>query len=267
MTGDSVSLTALAGAQGGVLLTVQALEGGWPRRCLNRRLREESWTPIHRGAWAEPGREVNVEARLRAVQLQRPEWVVSHRARWASGPFHLGPDGWRTAHSVHPLVLGPENIPVIKDPERASQDVALAAFSAITHGKNPDVAVILEALASALGSADSESAEYFTELLEIGLGDTPARTIWRSLMSVGTFFPGRGTIVEESYLKGVEEGREEGRAEERSQMVLRVLEKRQIPTLASTRERITACADAAVLTRWLDRAFTVTDAEDLFSQD
>jgi hypothetical protein len=179
MTGDSVSLTALAGAQGGVLLTVQALEGGWPRRCLNRRLREESWTPIHRGAWAEPGREVNVEARLRAVQLQRPEWVVSHRARWASGPFHLGPDGWRTAHSVHPLVLGPENIPVIKDPERASQDVALAAFSAITHGKNPDVAVILEALASALGSADSESAEYFTELLEIGLGDTPARTIWR----------------------------------------------------------------------------------------
>jgi hypothetical protein len=192
-------------------------------------------------------------------------------ARWASGPFHLGPDGWRTAHSVHPLVLGPENIPVIKDAEQASRDVALAAFSAITHGKDPEVAVILEALASALGSADSESADYFTQLLEIGLGDTPARTIWRSLMSVGTYFPGRGTIVEESFLKGVaegrEEGREEGRAEERAQMVLRVLEKRQIPTLARTRDRITACPDAGVLDRWLDRAFTVTDAEDLFAED
>jgi hypothetical protein len=50
-------------------------------------------------------------------------------------------------------------------------------------------------------------------------------------------------------------------------MVLRVLEKRQIPTLSSTRERITACADAGILTRWLDRAFTITDAEELFSED
>jgi len=105
------------------------------------------------------------------------------------------------------------------------------------------------------------------ELLEIGLGDTPARTIWRSLVSVGTYLPGRGTIVEESYLKGVEEGREEGRAEERAQMVLRVLEKRRIFTLARTRERITACPDTDVLDRWLDRAFTITDAEDLFAED
>ncbi|GAA3375624.1 hypothetical protein GCM10020367_44130 [Streptomyces sannanensis] len=184
-------------------------------------------------------------------------------ARWAAGPFNLGPDGWRTALAVHPLVLGPENVPVIKDAERASRDVALAAFSAITHGKDPDVAVILEALASALGSADSESAEYFTELLEIGLGDGPARTIWRSLMSVGTFFPGRGTIVEESYLKGVAEGR----AEERSLMVLRVLEKRQISTSASARERITGCTDPEVLDRWLDRAFSVTEAEDVFDEE
>lgn len=80
MTGDTVSLTALAGSQGGVLLTAQALEGGWPRRRLNRRLREESWARIHRGAWAEPGQAVNAEARLRAIQLQRPELVVSHRA-------------------------------------------------------------------------------------------------------------------------------------------------------------------------------------------
>ncbi|WP_189882622.1 hypothetical protein [Streptomyces xantholiticus] len=87
-------------------------------------------------------------------------------------------------------------------------------------------------------------------------------------MSRGTFFPGRGTIVEESYLKGVEEGREEGleagRVEARAQMILRVLEKRQIPTLASTRERIADCADLETLDRWLDRALTVTDAEDLF---
>ncbi|MGW0777797.1 hypothetical protein ACWD01_30055 [Streptomyces sp. NPDC002835] len=83
-------------------------------------------------------------------------------------------------------------------------------------------------------------------------------------MSRGTFFPGRGTIVEESYLKGVEEGREEGRVEARAEMILRVLEKRQIPTLESTRDRIAGCTDLDRLDRWLDRALTVTEAEDLF---
>ncbi|MEV4332987.1 hypothetical protein AB0K02_20980 [Streptomyces sp. NPDC049597] len=188
-------------------------------------------------------------------------------ARWAAGPFHLGPEGWHTALAVHPLVLGPENVPVIKDAGEAARDLALAAFSAMTHGRDPSVAAILEALATALGSADGASAEYFTELLEIGLGDSPARTIWRKLMSVGTYFPGRGTIVEESYLKGIEEGREEGRTEERSQMVLRVLDKRGIPASSALRERIAACTDADVLDRWLDRAFTAAAAEDIFAQD
>ncbi|MDT0381625.1 hypothetical protein RM572_22960 [Streptomyces sp. DSM 42041] len=188
-------------------------------------------------------------------------------ARWASGPFSLGPDGWRTALTVHPLVLGPDNVPVITEPEHAARDLALATFSAMTHGNHPDAAAILEALAAALGAADGESAEYFTELLEIGLGDSPARATWRKLMSMGTFFPGRGTIVEESYLKGMEEGREEGCAAGRAHAVLRLLEKRGVPTLAATRARITGCTDLDLLDVWFDRALTVTDATEIFDRD
>lgn len=192
-------------------------------------------------------------------------------ARWATGPFPLGPDGWRTALTVHPLVLGPDNVPLITDPERAAKDLALATFSAMTHGNDPEATAILEALATALGAADGESAEYFTELLEIGLGDSPARATWRKLMSMATYFPGRGTIVEESYLKGMAEGREEGReqgcAAGRAHAVLRLLEKRGIPTLAGTRERITGCTDLEVLDRWLDRALTVTEATEIFADE
>lgn len=50
-------------------------------------------------------------------------------------------------------------------------------------------------------------------------------------------------------------------------MILRVLEKRQIPTLESTRERITDCTDPEILDQWLDRALTVTKAEVLFTDD
>lgn len=50
-------------------------------------------------------------------------------AGWAAGPFHMGPEGWEQALAVPPLVLGPENVPVITDPAEAAQDLALAAFS------------------------------------------------------------------------------------------------------------------------------------------
>ncbi len=77
---------------------------------------------------------------------------------------------------MRPLVLGPDNVPVITDPEQAGRDLALATFSAMTHGTDPDVPVILEALVTALGSTDGETADYFTELLGIGLGEgRPAR--------------------------------------------------------------------------------------------
>ncbi|TMU93880.1 hypothetical protein [Streptomyces sp. DASNCL29] len=179
-------------------------------------------------------------------------------ADWAMGPFQLGLDDW-TALSVHPLVLGPGNVPVILDPEEAAQDLTLATFSALTHGSHREAPAILKALARAMGTADPESVSYYSELLEIGLGGTPAGITWRNEMSVGTYFPGRGTLIEETFLKGKAEGEARG--------VLRVLEKRGIPTLAETRDRIINCTDLDTLDRWLDRAVTVSTADELFAEE
>jgi hypothetical protein len=195
---------------------------------------------------------------------------------WATGPFDMGIDGW-TALTLRPLVAGPDNVPVIIDPQEAAQDLALATFSAMTHGRSRDSTPILKALASALGSADSESAEYYTELLEIALGDTPARATWRDLMSVGTYFPGRGTYRETAYLEGKAEGQTEGKAEgkaegevvgqvrERAGLILRVLDQRLVPVAPEVRDRITACTDLDTLSLWLDRAFSVDSVQDLFA--
>ncbi|MEU0812659.1 hypothetical protein [Streptomyces sp. NPDC005970] len=79
-TGEPVSLTGLAGAQGGVVLTAQALAGGWDRRQLNRCLLGDGWTRIGRGIWAEPGRAVDGVTLLWANQLAHPHLVVSHTA-------------------------------------------------------------------------------------------------------------------------------------------------------------------------------------------
>lgn len=78
-----------------------------------------------------------------------------------------------------------------------------------------------------------------------------------------TSFPGRGTLIEETYL----EGEAEGKAEERAQLVLRVLRNRGMDVSDGTRERVTACADLDVLGRWIDFAFTVGRAEELFAEE
>ncbi len=87
------------------------------------------------------------------------------------------------------------------------------------------------------------------------------------MKAVGTYFPGRGTIVEESYLKGRSEGHWAGMAEARRQTLLRLLDKRGVPLSAAARQRIADCTDADVLDRWLDLALTITDAADLFTED
>lgn len=196
-------------------------------------------------------------------------------AEWAMGPFHLGPSDWQSL-TVRPLVLGPGNVPMILDPEEAAADLPMATFAAITHGRNPDATAILKALAHALGRAPGDSTTYYSELLEAGLGETTVRQTWRQLMKNGSYFPGRGTLVEETFLKGEAKGLAEGLAEgeakgvregqakERAQFVLRMLDFRSIPFSESQRAQIAACADLELLGVWLDRAMTVTHAHELF---
>lgn len=199
--------------------------------------------------------------------------VVCHdrtTATWAAGPFTSGYADW-TAISIHPLVLGPDNFPVITDPAEAARSLAMAAFSAMTHGRDPKAPAILEALAQALGAADRDSIAYYSELLEIGLGDTPARNTWRNLMAAGTYFPGRGTLIEETYLKGEAEGeargKVEGKAEGKAESVLRVLAARGIEVPEDTAERVLRCTDSDTLDRWLDRAITAAHVDELFTSE
>lgn len=72
----SAELGALA--VGGVLLSSHALAGGWSRGALFRRLGAEGWSQARSGVWVEPGRAVDLGVRLRAVQLLKPQLVVSH---------------------------------------------------------------------------------------------------------------------------------------------------------------------------------------------
>ncbi|WP_406476885.1 hypothetical protein [Streptomyces sp. NBC_01615] len=186
-------------------------------------------------------------------------------ARWAARPIQLGLPGWHSL-TVRPLVLGPDNVPLIADEQEAVRDVSLAAFSAMTHGRGPGAAAILESLAAALKTIDAGSAAVLVQLIESCLVDPQAKQIWRDLMApVNYFF--RHPVAEEVREQGIEIGIEKGVAKERAATILRMLEWRDLGVPDSVRERVLACTDLDRLEVWQARAFHATDAADLFDGD
>lgn len=134
----------------------------------------------------------------------------------------------------------------------------MAVFSAMTHGKGPQAAAILEPLAAALHTVEPENATVFAELVEACLVDPQARQIRRDLMApVNYFF--KNPVAEKV--------REEGVEKERASMVLRILEWRGIPIPDAIRARVAACSDLNQLAVWAQRAVHATTAGDLFVDD
>ncbi|MFF3819527.1 hypothetical protein ACFYYD_23510 [Streptomyces bluensis] len=191
----------------------------------------------------------------------------SATARWAAKPIHFGVRGCPSL-TVRPFVLGPDNVPVIADEREAERDVPLAVLSAMTHGRGPRAAAILEPLAAALRTIDTDSAAVFVQFVDSCLADPQAQQMWRDLMTAMQYFwrhPLAEQVREEGREKGREEGREEGRAQERAATILRNLQWRGIDVPDSVRERVLSSTDMEELGSWLDRSYQVTDARKLFA--
>ncbi|MFD9881821.1 hypothetical protein ACFWZT_10190 [Streptomyces alboflavus] len=196
-------------------------------------------------------------------------------AKWAAGPFDCGVRGW-TTQRTHPLVIGPDNLPVITDSRTAAENPAMAAFSALAHARSRRIDAILEALGRGLQQQDPKAADYFYEFLDINLRGTAAGDKWREILGFVSYFPGRGTVRETAYLEGKAEGRAEGEVEGRAEgraegkvearvsMILRALEMRGVDVPEDVRERITACTDPYTLSLWFDQSLTVTSVDGLF---
>lgn len=152
---------------------------------------------------------------------------------------------------------------MITEPRAVEENLAMATFAALTHSNSSGATAILEALARAVQASDKQSATYYNDLLDVGLGNTLAGAKWRELMTFVTYFPGRGTVRETAYLEGKELGEATGEAK----AILRVLEVRGVGIPEDARERVSGCTDLDTLHRWLDRAVRAETVDDLFEGD
>jgi len=103
----------------------------------------------------------------------------SSTARRAAEPVHLGVPG-RSALTVRPLVLGPDNVSLIADAREVERDVPLAVLSAVTHGRGPKAAAVLESLAAALKTIDADSAAAFVQFVDSCLADPQVKQMARA---------------------------------------------------------------------------------------
>ena len=185
----------------------------------------------------------------------------SATARWAAEPIHLGVQACPSL-TVRPFVLGPDNVPVITNARDAERDPTLAVLSAMTHGRGPRAAGILESLAAALKTIDADSAAVFVQFVDSCLADPQAQQMWRDLMTAMQYF-WRHPLAQQVR----EEGREEGRIEDRAEMTLNILRWRGIEVPDAVRVRVESCSDLDQLQTWAKRAVLATNAEDLFRDD
>ncbi|MFC6012889.1 hypothetical protein [Nocardia lasii] len=196
--------------------------------------------------------------------------VVCHdkeTATWASQPLKLAYRGW-TSFALYPVVLGPHNVPAVTDPTEVLADLPLAALSAITHAREPEIGEILESIIVAFRrrGCDDET-EFYAELIEQGISHTDAAQLWRDHMDTDlSFF--RSESARRLRAQGREEGREEGIEEGVAQgvarSVLTVLTGRGIELSAAQRELLVATDDLDQLNIWLLQAVTATRAGELF---
>ncbi|WNM29602.1 hypothetical protein RKE30_03935 [Streptomyces sp. Li-HN-5-11] len=175
-------------------------------------------------------------------------------AKWAQQPASSGPPDLPTL-TLQPLVAGPHNMPMITDPEEAAADLVLASLAAITHAADPAIDAILKALSTALRDAPEDIKNPIVEFTAQGLGNRPAKHLWRNLVAVDLSFY-------KSYL--FEEVRDEARSRSRAEDILVVLEERGLEVSDDVRSRITDCTDPELLRHWLIRAVTAPTAEAIF---
>jgi hypothetical protein len=176
-------------------------------------------------------------------------------------PMTLGPDR-RASATIHPYVIGPDNTPLIVDPAQARDDVMLAVMAALAHRLDPCIGAALDALAEALDTIDLETAKFFAEYVEVGLGEGGIRDLWKGIIMTMTY-----PYASELRRELTESGRMEGRAEGRADALLSLLTLRGITVTDTQRERVLACSDEEEFLRWLGRATSANSADEVFGTD
>jgi hypothetical protein len=168
----------------------------------------------------------------------------------------MGHPGW----ALTPLVLGPDNVPLVTSEDDARRAPELAVLSVIVHAHHSHIVHVARAALAGARNLDEERAALY---LDVVFASVPraTRSLLEALMTAKTY-----EYQSDFAKRYVAHGEARGRAEGEAKGVLTVLAARGIAVPDELRARILSCSDLAQLDRWLTRAATATSADDVVSE-
>jgi hypothetical protein len=235
---DSVALLTDSQSRAGPLAVVVEIQRG--------RDKDKRWT------W--PVYVTTVRARYKrpaALLVLCPDPGV---AKWCAEPIELGPPG----STFQAIVIGPEAVPVITDPEDASRSLEMAVLSAFAHSHGPIGEQVVKTACSALNATNDDRSALYAGFLYAVL-PAASRTYLEALVRTVDWSKADLPVPPWTDVMVVKaEARGEATA------LLEVLSARGIDVPEEARTRITGCMDLEQLRRWIRSAVTVERVEDLF---
>jgi hypothetical protein len=201
--------------------------------------------------WSWPVYLTTLRARLRAPVVLLVVCPDRAAAEWCAAPIELGHPNW----ALSPVVIAPDRVPVLTDPEEAVGSPELAVLSAMAHGAGTDGDKVLSALLSGLRALSDDQADLYTDIVLMTL-PAAARARLEELMSTGTW-EYKSDFARRYFSRGEAKGE--------AKAVLAFLDARGIDVPDAARERIMGCTDLDQLDTWVRRSVTVSTIDDLFA--
>ncbi|WP_433509934.1 hypothetical protein ACQP2T_39310 [Nonomuraea sp. CA-143628] len=154
-----------------------------------------------------------------------------------------------------PVVVGPDELPILREPEDVLASLEIATLSAIAH---PDDLKTVVSVAKTLATSDDDRGLVYYDYLR---GQLPisVRAQLEEIMR---------TEVErrpDAFTRPIEiKAEARGEARGLATALLRVLERRELKIPSDLRQEIESCSDLELLNLWHDRAITATTSDDVF---
>lgn len=215
--------------------------------------------PDKRYVW--PAYVVNTFARHRARALLVVLTLDASTRTWATAPISTGHPGF----DLRPIVVGSEDIPVVRQGEQAVRAPELAVLSAMAHGQGPDAVEVGEAALEGLRRLDEDRRKLYLDLVLSSLGEEARATLEAQMI--------QNYEYQSDFVRNLdrlaaqlerEEGRQEGRQEGERLVLTRLLVRRFGPLDADARARLES-ANAATLEAWADAVLTAGSLDEVLA--
>jgi hypothetical protein len=176
-------------------------------------------------------------------------------AEWARQALDMRMHGMR----IEPMVVGPDDVPAILDPEEAVRIPVRMVLSMMLHAGRPEVRTpLLKAFVALVNALPDDEWRTYVDIVFTTIDPEARDELAEVLM----------TVIEERrsfFAELHERGRKQGEATGEAAAILKFLAARGVAVPEDARAMILGCEDGAQLDTWLVRAATATTVDEVLA--